>query len=377
MISDTLFSDYAAQARDFFRRCSTGVTNNSADTEFNHLAHALFTLQFRHNLPYRQFCEGRGVSPAAVRHWAEIPAVPVSAFREIELTSLASEERQRVFHSSGTTGLRLARHFHDAGSLSLYEASLLPWFRRHFAPDTSGRWSANFISLTPPPDNAPHSSLVHMFAAIFREFGSANSIFTGVVEAHGSWTLDASATLAAMGAAVVADEPVILMGTAFNFVQLLDARSEFSNAPVHLPPGSSILETGGYKGRTRTIPKSDLHALMVDAFNLSPDRIVGEYGMCELSSQAYDLRIGAGEAGQPPARVFRFPSWARVQVVSPETGREVADGETGLIRIFDLANLRSVVAIQTEDLGIRRGTGFELLGRAAMAETRGCSLMSV
>jgi hypothetical protein len=65
-----------------------------------------------------------------------------------------------------------------------------------------------------------------------------------------------------------------------------------------------------------------------------------------------------------------------VQIISPETGREVADGETGLIRVFDLANVFSVMAIQTEDLGIRRDEHFELIGRAQLAEPRGCSLMS-
>jgi hypothetical protein len=64
-----------------------------------------------------------------------------------------------------------------------------------------------------------------------------------------------------------------------------------------------------------------------------------------------------------------------VQIISPETGREGADGETGLIRVFDLANVFSVMAIQTEDLAIRHGGGFELLGRATQAEPRGCSLM--
>jgi len=39
------------------------------------------------------------------------------------------------------------------------------------------------------------------------------------------------------------------------------------------------------------------------------------------------------------------------------------------------ANPRSVLAVQTEDLGVRRGEGFELLGRTAQAEARGCSLM--
>jgi len=66
-----------------------------------------------------------------------------------------------------------------------------------------------------------------------------------------------------------------------------------------------------------------------------------------------------------------------VQIVSPETGGEVSDGETGLIRVFDLANVYSVMAIQTEDLGTRSGDGFALAGRAALAAPRGCSLMAV
>ena len=85
---------------------------------------------------------------------------------------------------------------------------------------------------------------------------------------------------------------------------------------------------------------------------------------------------GSGE-GEGLVRLFRFPSWCRWQIISPETGREVSDGETGLIRIFDLANVRSVMAIQTEDLGVRRGDGFELIGRPMQAEPRGCSLMSL
>ncbi|PYJ07381.1 MAG: hypothetical protein DME25_03935 [Verrucomicrobia bacterium] len=108
--------------------------------------------------------------------------------------------------------------------------------------------------------------------------------------------------------------------------------------------------------------------------------------MSELSSQAYDHAVGAEcrvssvEAmpghSSPVTRHFHFPPWARAQIVSPETGQEVSEGESGLIRVFDLANVYSVMAIQTEDLGIRRGEGFELIGRAEIAEPRGCSLMT-
>jgi len=108
--------------------------------------------------------------------------------------------------------------------------------------------------------------------------------------------------------------------------------------------------------------------------------IVCEYGMSELSSQAYD-RIAGNAPGQRCAmpdepRAFHFPPWCRALVVSPETGCEVEEGETGMLRLFDLANVRSVMAIQTEDLAVRRGAGFELLGRAARAEARGCSLLA-
>ena len=49
-----------------------------------------------------------------------------------------------------------------------------------------------------------------------------------------------------------------------------------------------------------------------------------------------------------------------------------------MLRHFDLANLDSVSAIQTDDLGIEGevagGGGFEIVGRATGAGLRGCSL---
>ena len=147
------------------------------------------------------------------------------------------------------------------------------------------------------------------------------------------------------------------------------------------------METGGYKNRSRAMPKSELHVLITERLGVPPENILCEYGMSELSSQAYDGVAGGGRRvtgkdstpryAPRATRHFSFPPWARVQIISPETGLEVADGETGLIRIFDLANVFSVMAIQTEDLGVRRGDGFELIGRAPLAEARGCSLMTM
>ena len=179
---------------------------------------------------------------------------------------------------------------------------------------------------------------------------------------------------------VTADGQVLLLGTAFSFVHLLDSLAE-RKLYYALPPGSRVMETGGYKGRSRSLSKADLQALITRRLGIPLSHIVCEYGMSELSSQAYDRVVGGDQPNdrseKGARRVFRFPPWVRAQIVSPETGRKVAEAETGLIRVFDLANIFSVMAIQTEDLGVRRGGGFELLGRAAQAEPRGCSLMSV
>ena len=166
----------------------------------------------------------------------------------------------------------------------------------------------------------------------------------------------------------------MIVGTAFSFAHLLDYLTE-KGLRFELPPGSHIMETGGYKGRSRSLPKDELRSLITERLSVPKSHILCEYGMSELSSQAYDT-VGAQRTDAPYRRSFHFPPWARAQVISPETGREVGEGGTGLLRIYDLANVFSALAIQTEDLAVRRGDGFELLGRAELAEPRGCSLMT-
>jgi hypothetical protein len=364
------------------------------DATFKTLALELFALQFKHNAAYRKICATRCLTPEVVEHWTQIPAVPTAAFKELELSCLPPEERTAVFHSSGTTEQKPSRHFHSAESLKIYETSLSAWFPANVLPDLRFTiYDLRLLCLTPPPSQAPHSSLVHMFETVRQNIGGASvpasrSEFLGKIATDGSWELDFDAVLAALNSSLVTRHPSLLLGTAFSFVHLLDWLAA-NNLRIQLPAGSRVMETGGYKNHSRTMPKEELHALITEYLGVPGENIICEYGMSELSSQAYASGALAssrrtfkdatkGLAGWKPALPvhFHFPPWARVQIVSPETGREVADGETGLIRVLDLANVFSVMAVQTEDLGVRRGKGFELMGRARMAELRGCSLMS-
>jgi hypothetical protein len=364
----------ASSASDLLFRVHAFISQTApgqdGDEGFNRLALALFAFQFEGVPIYRRLCERRGAGPGSVKHWSQIPALPVSAFKEHVVSSLAENDRSRVFHSSGTTGHVPSRHFHGAASLSLYEASLLPWFERHFLGDGSG--GAAFIFLTPPPKLAPHSSLVHMFETVRLKFGGNDSLYAGRLEADGAWSLDFDQIGSALRDAVSGNRPVGLLGAAFSFVHWLDHLA-VNKTRLRLAAGSRILETGGYKGRSRAVAKTELRRLLAKYLAVPDSHIVTEYGMSELSSQAYD-----GVAGQarPPAAIFRFPPWVRTQIISPETGAVAATGETGLLRVFDPANIHSVMAIQTEDLAAGRGDGFELLGRAESAEPRGCSLLA-
>ncbi|HEY6169834.1 MAG TPA: long-chain fatty acid--CoA ligase [Verrucomicrobiae bacterium] len=362
-------ADFAAQLRGWFRRTAT----TGQPLPFEELALQLFALQFEHNAAYRRLSEARTASPASVRTWNKVPPAPTAAFKERELTALEPARRVTVFHSSGTTAQKPSRHFHSHESLALYESSVTEWFRPRVLPDWSDRREfLDFLALTPSPALAPHSSLAHMFATVQREFGQREQVFTGAVNSDGAWALDLEATLSRLRASEAAGEPLVVLGTAFSFVHLLDHLTA-NDLKLNLPAGSRAMETGGYKGRSRELPKAELHELITERLGIPPPAIVCEYGMSELSSQAYDTESFC--VPHSAFRIFHFPPWCRAVVISPETGREVAEGETGLLRVYDLANVWSVMAIQTEDLAVRRGDGFELLGRARLAEPRGCSLM--
>ena len=125
------------------------------------------------------------------------------------------------------------------------------------------------------------------------------------------------------------------------------------------------MDTGGMKTQKREILRPEFVRQAGDYLGIPEDHCINEYGMCEMSSQFYGIGSSTHLEG---------PVWVRTLVIDPSTGREAVDGETGLLRHFDLSNGESVMAIQTEDVGRKDGNGFILLGRAPEAEVKGCSI---
>jgi hypothetical protein len=342
-----------------------------------------------------------------VDRWEAVPFLPTQAFKAARLVVGNEERAARVFRTSGTTSGPEKRGEHWVRDLSLYRASLLPNFKAYLLPEGAGavgsgetsvgsegpdslaRYGASrskrtadklrILSLLPTPSHAPDSSLSFMMGEVTEVFGDAESDF--FVDAEGA--LASGRFREALERARDSRGPVLVAGTAFSFVRWIDV-AEARGWQISLPPGSRIMETGGYKGRSRELPRSELYAGLEATFGVAASRIVNEYGMTELLSQFYEpvlaVGVGAGDKAIGPCgeklanRFHRGPPWVGTMILDPLSLSPLSDGEVGILAHFDLANIGSVAAVLTEDLGRKVEGGFELLGRRAGSEPRGCSL---
>ena len=332
--------------------------DEASDAQFERMALDLFAYQFAHNQPYRRFAIQRGRTTLTVRNWRDIPAVPITAFKDLTLSCSPPETAQRVFMTSGTTqgGVR-GRSYHP--TLAVYDRSMLLNFRRRFM---QGLERIEMGVLFPDEEAMPNSSLAHYLSLAKREFGALGS--DGFIGAAG---LDLARMIATLDRAQAAGRPYALLGASYSFVHLLDALAA-EGRRFALPEGSRILDTGGFKGQSRELAADEFYDALSGALGVPRSACINMYGMTELSTQFYD----EGNAVCPPVK--SGPHWIRSRVVDPVTGRDVPAGATGVLVHHDLAHFNSVAAILTEDAGIMIDGGFKLLGRVDGADSKGCSL---
>ncbi|SDU23670.1 Acyl-protein synthetase, LuxE [Verrucomicrobium sp. GAS474] len=330
------------------------------DVGFNQAALELFAWQFSKNAPYRTWCRAEGVdSPKAILSWREIPSAPQELFKRKTLFCHPAKSARALYRTSGTTTGRKGMQrllFTD-----LYRASALA------AAELVGPFSMPglpkrlpLLCLAPSPEENPHSSLSAMLGFFIEARGDRrHSRF--FVEGD-RLRLDALAR--ALKQAEERQTPVGILGTAFAFVHLIDA----GLGPFRLPEGSFLMETGGFKGRSREVAKPLLYQELSKLLGLPLPSLWNEYGMTELSSQAY---------AQGPVGAHHLPPWTRILPISPVNGKIQTKGRQGLLRWIDLANVDGVLALETADLGlstINDYQHFRLIGRVPQLPRRGCSL---
>lgn len=309
------------------------------ETEFEQCALDVFRYQYEHVTVYRNFVDLLGRP-----HPTEISSIPFLPIQFFKSEDIITDEKppQHLFKSSGTGNSIRSRHL--VADLSLYERSFLPTFEAFSGPLEN----SVVLALLPSYVEQGESSLVYMVDRLIQ--GTNNPL-------SGYYLTDHQPLLKAISKAKREGKKVILFGVSYALLDLAELKPDLN--------GVSIIETGGMKGRRKELSKSELHATLCEAFNVS--YISSEYGMCELLSQAYSNANG----------LFNFPKWMRANL------REITDpletiqtsGKTGGINIIDLANIFSCSFIETQDLGRFENDALRLMGRVDHSEVRGCNLL--
>lgn len=328
---------------------------------FEELALAAFAFQYEQIEPFRRLCRGRGLSPETVADWRQVPPVPTSAFKSG--LELAAAPAAVIFRSSGTTEGEEGRSVHAHPYPALYRATVDASFPRFCLPVPA---PVPMLSLIPTAEQLPDSSLSFMVDHVLARYAEPGKSATAV----GPRGVEAVPARSWAGARQREGRPVLVLTTSLALAQWLEALRR-QDLRFRLPAGSAVFETGGFKGRETEITREALDEGLAERLGVAPQAVVREYGMTELTSQLYTRALAGGDPD-----LFVDPHWVRARILDPGTLAEAPAGTPGLVAIFDLANLGSAVHLLTEDLGVADGEGIRLLGRAAGAELRGCSLVA-
>jgi hypothetical protein len=328
---------------------------------FDALAVDLARFQARRVPGYARLCAARGLGPGSIHRASDAPAVPTDAFKLAPVFAFEPAQAAVTFRTSGTTiG---ARGSHAMRDVRTYDRAALAHGHARLAVGL--RLPAPVLVIGPSALEAPDSSLAHMNTTFADRWGEAAPPAATYFVRHDE--LDVPG-LCARIAGLDPSRGAIVLATSFALVHLLDA---LGGQKMPLPAGSRVMQTGGFKGKSREVDASELRRAVAAAFHLGERAVVGEYGMTELSSQFWEATAVAPQAD---VGVYLEPPWARVVPVDPETLQPVAEGSVGIARIEDLANVDSAFAVLTQDRVRRVADGFELLGRAPGAPPRGCSI---
>lgn len=333
-------------------------------------------------LAQHQTGEVYGSLDEVVRH-----AVVSDAFRFDRVFAFEPGDAELRFVTSGTSGANTGVHY--MRERSTYEQLSLAWGKRGLGFG-DGEPVPIVVALAPFTGSSTGSSLGYMMQRFMEHFDGRSLT---AQRDRDRFVLDAPERWLVSGAGVNLDGlrrvrelalevgcRVTLLATSFALVELLDAAN---GETFVLPPGSVVMPTGGFKGRTRTIEPAAMHA---ELYRLFGDiDLVGEYGMTELTSQLYEGTARAGALRDEPGS-YLAPPWLRVVALDPTTLEPVGRGEVGLACFIDLGNVDSAVTLLTQDLvrvdvSASRGSDaqlggdrVQLLGRWPKAPLRGCSL---
>ena len=319
------------------------IFNIRTQHEFEQKCLEVFRFQYVNNKIYQRYCNLIGACLSTVKKSTDIPFLPIEFFKKSNVLS-STEAIQKTFSSSGTTGELTSKHY--ITNIDIYEKSYLKCFNHFYGNITD----YCVLALLPAYLEREGSSLIYMVDDLIkRSKHSKSGFYLNNLDELANTLND----LENQG------QKTLLIGVSFALLDLVE-RKQFQLKHT------TVMETGGMKGRRKEMIRAELHQILQNGFNVP--YIHSEYGMTELLSQAYSQENG----------LFKCPSWMNIQLRNTENPLESISqtGKTGGINVIDLANINSCSFIATQDLGkLHKNNTFEILGRFDNSDIRGCNLM--
>jgi len=318
------------------------IFNISTQKDFNEITLEVFSYQFQHNPVYREFCQLLNRNPKNVSRVEDIPFLPIEFFKKKKIIS-SKKPAEIIFTSSGTTGSATSKHY--VTDLNVYEKSFLKAFEIFYGNPED----IVILALLPSYLERQGSSLIYMADSLIKRSKYPESGFyldNLEILQHQLKELDKSG------------KKILLLGVSFALLDLVETYDfDLKN--------TTIMETGGMKGRRKEMIRQELHEILAKGFGV--DKIHSEYGMTELLSQSYSKGNG----------VFETPPWMKILIRDPEDALNyLPERKTGGINVIDLASFNSCSFIATQDLGRKTNADLtEILGRFDNSDIRGCNLL--
>lgn len=321
-----------------------------------------------HCEPYARMMRAAGFDPAACTSYEQIPFLPVSLFKDLELRSIPPEEVFKTLTSSGTTGQAVSKIYLNREAAAKQQKTLV-------------KIVSAFTGAARLPMLIIDSPSVIKNRAMFSARGAGILGFS-IFGTDRTYALDDDMNLdiPAIQAFLTrhAGQKILLFGFTFmvwqHFYKELKRLQE-DGIPTKIDLSNGILIHGGgwKKLISESVSPSEFQQRLTDVCGLHD--VHDYYGMVEQTGCVY-MQC---ECGHLHASIF-----SDVLIRRPKDFSLAEKGEAGIIQVVSvLPDSYPGHSLLTEDEGVllgeddcpcgRLGKYFKIIGRLKDAEIRGCS----
>jgi len=328
---------------------------------------------YEHCPLYARWLRRQGFDPRhPIPGLADVPWLPVSIFKRLFLSSVPDSQVVRVLTSSGTSAQVPSRLPLDQTTRSRQMKALAAILSHRLG----GRRRPFLVLDVPPDKSADADRELSARVAGMRGYLMAATEQEYALRRDGDrLLLDREKVVATVRRWSAEQKPFCLLGYTYLLYEYVVHPLRAEGIRIELPPSTFVVHFGGWKKlRQQAVTKPVLTDHTGEVFGLPTGSIVDVYGFTEQLGVIYP---------DDAQGVKRTPTYAEVLVRDPRTLEIAPDGAVGLLEfVSPLSHSYPGVAVLLDDVGriVTRdpgsdgcqGTGFEVVGRAQRAETRGC-----